>query len=203
MFLMRFFRIRLQYLIHTWNRKPTILLTCCTQHNISYYIKCSIQCLRLIIPQISHLKSTCQHALYIEETTIHGISSCRHIMNVNISLPDCLKLFHCQKEFLIKLLVQFIKNQAAFSRYQCTVCIAVLFISNIHDRLAFQIHFIKHMDKILLIVPIITVALGNCRVHLFQRSLYNIVHFLNRNLLLPHLLCPFFHKLTNKTKVFL
>ena len=68
-------RIRLQDLIYARHGKSSVLLACRTQYDISDHIKCRIQRLWLIVPQISHLKSTGQYAFHIKETTIHRISS--------------------------------------------------------------------------------------------------------------------------------
>ena len=37
--------------------KATVLLCCCTQDDITHDIKCSIQCLRLVVPDIPHLET--------------------------------------------------------------------------------------------------------------------------------------------------
>ena len=115
----RLLSIRLQNQIHTWYGKATVLLTGCTEYNIADNVKSNIQALRLIIPDISHFKTACQHTLHIEQTAVHGISSGRHVMDINIAVTACLNLFCSHKKFLIQFFVQLIKNQTSLGRYQC------------------------------------------------------------------------------------
>ena len=63
-------------LIYLRHCKSTVLLCCCTEDNITHNIKSSIQSLRLVIPYITHLKTTAQNSSYIKETAVHGIQTC-------------------------------------------------------------------------------------------------------------------------------
>ena len=49
--------VRSEDLVHLRHCKAAVLLCCCTQDDISHDIKCSIQCLRLVVPDIPHLKT--------------------------------------------------------------------------------------------------------------------------------------------------
>ena len=53
----RFLRVRRQDILHVRHRKTAILLACGTQDNIADNVKGHIQGLRLVVPDISHLKS--------------------------------------------------------------------------------------------------------------------------------------------------
>ena len=112
-------------------------------------------------------------------------------MNIDIAIPACLPLISGHKEFLIQILIQFIKNQAPFGGHQCTVRIGIAFISDITNRLAFGINIIHHVDKVHFIIPIITITLCHIRVHFFQSTFHNIMHLCNRDTLLLHTFCSF------------
>ena len=118
-------------------------------------------------------------------------------MNVNISFPDRLDLFHCQKEFFIKLFIQFVEDQTALCGYQRTVSVAVFFIPDIHDGLALFIYFIQHLYKVLFVITIITITFCHHRIYLFQGSLYHIMHLCNRDVLNSQCLYLFFYETTD------
>ena len=106
-------------------------------------------------------------------------------MNINIAVLACLQLIAVHKEFPVKLLVQFIEYQASLGCNQRTVCVCIALVPDIADRLALGIDLVHHVDKIMLIISVIPVTLGNRRVYLLQSPLHNIVHFLDRNFFLP------------------
>ena len=135
-------RIRLQDLIYARHGKSSVLLACRRQNNIAYNIKCNVKSFRFVIPKIPHFKAALQNALHIKKTAVHCITSCRHIMNINISITTCLNFLSCHEKFLIEFFIYFIKDQASFGRNQCTVCVAVFLITNIHDRLALLVNFV-------------------------------------------------------------
>ena len=56
-FIIAFLCIRCQDLINLRHCKATILLCCCTENDIPHNIKGCIQSLRLVIPDIAHLKT--------------------------------------------------------------------------------------------------------------------------------------------------
>ena len=41
------------------------------------------------------------------------------------------------------------------------------------------------MDEIQLVIPVIAVALGNCRIHPLQCTLHDVVHLLDLDLIFP------------------
>lgn len=105
-------------------------------------------------------------------------------MNINVAVLTCLKLITVHKKLPIEFLVQLIKDQASFRGNKGAVCIGITFITDITDRLTLGIDIIHHMDKIQLVIPIITVALGNCRIHTLQSPLHDVVHLLDLDLIL-------------------
>ena len=113
MTLIGFFRIRLQQQIHAGHGKTAVLLSGCTEHNITDDVKGHIQCLGLVIPDITHFKSASEHFAHIEKAAVHGISSGRHIMDINITVMMGLNLFGCHEKFLIQFFIQLIKDQTS------------------------------------------------------------------------------------------
>ena len=106
-------------------------------------------------------------------------------MNINITVLTCLKLITVHKELPVKLLVQLIKDQASLGSYQCTVCIGIALVTDITDGLAFGVNIIHHVNEIQLVIPVIAVALGNCRIHPLQCTLHDVVHLLDLDLIFP------------------
>ncbi len=87
-------------------------------------------------------------------------------MDINIAILAGLQLVPGHKKFPVQFLVQLIEDQAPLCGHQGTVCVGIALIADIADGLALCIYIIHHMDEILLVVPVIPVALGHCRVHL-------------------------------------
>ena len=56
-FSVAFLCIRGQNLIHLRHRETAVLLGSGAQDNIPHNVKCGVQCLRLVVPDIAHLKS--------------------------------------------------------------------------------------------------------------------------------------------------
>ena len=105
-------------------------------------------------------------------------------MDINVAVLTCLKLITVHKKLPVELLVQLIKDQASFRGNKSTVCVGITFITDITDRLTLGIDIIHHMDKIQLVIPVIAVALGNCRIHTLQSTLHDVVHLLDLDLIL-------------------
>ena len=61
----------------------------------------------------------------------------------------------------------------------------------------------KHLHKILLVIPIVPVTFCHDRIHFLKRSLYNIVHFRNLDLMHSEFFYLFFYKMTDKINIFL
>ncbi len=102
-------------------------------------------------------------------------------MYINVSVAAGLYFLRRHEKFLIKLLVELIKNQAAFCGNKGTVRVRIFLVSDIHDGLALVIYVIQHSDKILLIITVIPVALCDDRLDFLQSTLHNIMHDRNRN----------------------
>ena len=122
-------------------------------------------------------------------------------MNIDIAVAAGLKLVHRQKKFLVQLLIQLVKDQAALSGDQRAVGIAVFLIADIHNGLAFFINFVQHMNEILLIVPIIPVALGHYGIDMIQSPFHDIVHLADMDLRLVHILRLLRYKIANELNV--
>ena len=100
-------------------------------------------------------------------------------MDVDITVTARLKFFCGHEEFLVQFFVQLIEYQGAFCGNQSAVGVAVFFVTDVHDGLAFFVNFVQHFDKILFVVAVITVAFCNFRLYLLQCAFYNVVHFRN------------------------
>ena len=86
-------------------------------------------------------------------------------MNINISVVIGLDFFLGHKKLLIKLTVELIKYKASSCTYKGRIRIGIFLVAYIHNRLAFAIYIIQHMYKILLVIAIIPVAFGHCRIY--------------------------------------
>ena len=106
-------------------------------------------------------------------------------MNVNVTVLTCLKFITVHKELPVKLFVQLIEDQASLGCNKRTVCIGIALITDVADGLALGVNVIHHVDEIQLVIPVIAVALGNCRIYTLQRSLYDVVHLLDLDLIFP------------------
>ena len=82
--------------------------------------------------------------LHIKQAAVHGISSGRHIMHINIAVATCLDLFRGQEEFLIQFLIQLIKDQTTLGRYQSGIRVGIFLVSDVHDGLTLFIDIIQH-----------------------------------------------------------
>ena len=119
-------------------------------------------------------------------------------MNINITVFTCLKLIPVHKEFPVKLLVQLIKNQASLCGNKGAVRICITLVSNVTDRLTFCIYIVHHMDKIKLIIPVIPITFCNSRIYTLKSSLYDIVHFLDLDLVFSKRIGVLLCKTTDK-----
>ena len=108
--------IRLEQQINARHSKAAVLLTCRRKHDIADDIERDIECFRLIVPQIAHLKAVLQHVLHIEQTAVHRVAARRHIMDIDIAVTAGLQLLGIHEELLIQLLVELIKDQTALCR---------------------------------------------------------------------------------------
>ena len=119
-------------------------------------------------------------------------------MNVNISILACLQLITVHEEFPVKFFIQFIEDQTSLGGNQCTVRIGITLITDVTDRLTLRIHIIHHVNEIQLIISVVAIALGNCRIHTFQGAFHNIMHLLDLDLILPERSCMFLCETANK-----
>ena len=119
-------------------------------------------------------------------------------MDINITVLACLKFIPVHEKLAVKLLVQLIEDQTSLGRHQCTVRVCIAFVTNVADRLALCINLIHHMDKVLLIVPVIPITFGHGRIYLIKRTLHDIVHLRDRDAVLTSLLCLLLGILTDK-----
>ena len=97
-------------------------------------------------------------------------------MYINITVTTCLDFFRCHEEFLIQLFVELVEDQTSLCGYQSGVRIGIFFISHIHDGLTLFIYIVHHLNKILLIIAVITVGFGYDRLYILQCTFHNIVH---------------------------
>ena len=119
-------------------------------------------------------------------------------MNINISILTCLQLVAVHKKLTIQFLIQFIKDQASLRSNQRTVGICIALVPDVTDCLALCIYVVHHVDKIKFIITIITIALGNCRIHTLQSSFNDIMHLLDLNLIFSKRICMLLCKTTDK-----
>ena len=124
-------------------------------------------------------------------------------MNINITVLTCLQFIAVHKEFSVKFLIQFVKDQASLCSYKCTVCIGITLVSDITDCLTLGIYIIHHMDEIKFVIAVITITLGNCRVYTLQSAFYDIVHFLDLNLVFAEGICMLLRKTADKIPLLL
>ena len=124
-------------------------------------------------------------------------------MNIEIAVPDRLDFLRGKEEFLVKFPIELIENQTPLGGYQSTVRVGVLLVPDVHDGLTLGVHFIQHLDKILFVVPVVPIALGDGGVHSLQRPLHDIVHLGDGHLLYAKLRHPFFHELADEALLFL
>ena len=181
-FVVALLRVRSKDLIHLRHRKTAVLLCRRAQDYISHNVEGGIQSLRLVVPDISHLKAALQDIPHIKEAAVHRIQTGGLIMNVNISVLTGLKLIPVHKELAVQLLVQLIKDQATLGGHQSAVGVGIGLVPDITDRLALCVHVIHHMDEIQLVVPVITITLRHSRIDSLQGSFHNIVHLLDLDL---------------------
>jgi len=106
-------------------------------------------------------------------------------VNINITVLACLKLVAVHKKFTVKFLIQFVKNQTSLCCNKGAVRVGVALISNVTDRLTLCIYIIHHVNKIQLVITVIAVTFCHSRIYSFQSAFYNIVHFLDLNLIFP------------------
>ena len=195
--------IRSQDLIHLRHRESAVLLSSRTQDNVSHNVERRVQRLRLIVPDISHLKTALQHGTHVKQTAVHRIETRRLVMNIDITVLACLKFISCHKELAVKFFVQFIKNQAALRCHERAVRIRIALIPDIADRLALGVYIIHHMDEIKLIVAVVAIALRHRRIHRLKRAFDNIVHLLDRDAFFFQRLRLFFCKIAEKLQLLL
>ena len=119
-------------------------------------------------------------------------------MDVNITVLACLKLIPVHEKLAVQFLVQFVEDQASLGSDKSAVRISVALVPDVADGLTLRIYFIHHVDEIRLVISVITVALGNCRIYLFQRALYDVVHVCDRYLFLAQSLCMLRCKLADE-----
>ena len=117
--------IRCKDLVYFRYCESAILLRSSAQDNITHNIKRSIQCLRLIVPYISHLKSAAEYRCHIKETAVHGIQTRRLVMNIDITVSSRLPFFNIQKEFIIQVLVQLTINQTALCTSHSRISVGI------------------------------------------------------------------------------
>ena len=109
-------------------------------------------------------------------------------MDVDVTVLAGLKFVPVHEEFPVELLVQFVEDQASLGGHQSAVGIGVALIADVTDGLALGVDLIHHVDKVLLVVPVIAVALGHSGIDLVQGSLHNVVHLRNRDAVFASLL---------------
>ena len=81
--------------------------------------------------------------------------------------------------------------------------IGILLVPDVHNRLALFIYIIQHANKVLLIIAVVTIALGYHGLYLLQSALNTVVHNRNRNFLIPKLIHLVYHKLANMSFLFI
>ena len=124
-------------------------------------------------------------------------------MHIQIAVTTRLNLFCGHEKLLIQFFIKLVKDQASLRGYKSTVRISVLLIPDVHDRLTLLINIIHHPHKILLIIAVIPITLGNDRFNILQCALHNIMHDLNRNLLLTQFIHLINHGLTYMSLLFI
>ena len=109
-------------------------------------------------------------------------------MNVNIAILTCLTLVARHEKLLVEIFIQLIEDKAALRRHQRAVRVGVALVADVADRLALRVDIVHHMDKIHFIIAVVTITLCDRRAYLLQRALHDVVHLLDRDALLAHLL---------------
>ena len=175
--------VGLQNLINFGNGESTILLCCGGQDNITQHIKGRVETLRLVIPNVAHLKSVLHNRSGIEQAAVEGIESGTLVMDVNIAIPASLTFVFRHEEAPVESLIQLIENQAALCGNQSRITVGVFFVTDITNRLAALVDLVHHVDEVFFVIAIIPIGLGNPRVDLFQNPLHETVHLIHRNLI--------------------
>ena len=202
-FFIALFREGFQQQVYGRYCKTAVLLAGSGKNDVADDVKGNVQCLGFVVPQVAHFKTAGQNAFYVEQAAVHGVTSGRHIMDVDITVTARLKFFCGHEEFLVQFFVQLIEYQRAFCGNQSAVGVAVFFVTDVHDGLAFFVNFVQHFDKVLFVVAVITVAFCNFRLYLFQCAFYNVVHFRNGDAFFAKGFRFCFHEITDEIQFFL
>ena len=190
-------------MIHAWHRKAAVLLGGRRKNDISDDIKGHIQGLWLVIPDVSHFEAAGENFLYVKEAAVHGISSGRHVMYIDIAVPAGLDFLSGHKELLIQLLVELIEDKASLGGYKGGIRIGIFLVSDIHDGLALFVYIVHHPDKILLVIAVIPVRFGNDGLDLFKHAFHYVMHQRDGHLVHIQLIHPLYHLLADKVFFFL
>ena len=104
-------------------------------------------------------------------------------MNVDIAVIASLQLVSGHEKLAVQPLVEFVERQAAFCGNQGRIGVGVLLVPDEVNGAAFLVDLIHHVNKVHLVVAVVPVGLGDCRVEIVQHLFHNVVHFRDRNIL--------------------
>ena len=120
-------------------------------------------------------------------------------MDINIPVFACLQFVSGHEKFSVQLFVQFVENQAPLGGNQRAVRISVALVTDVADGLAFGVHLVHHMDKIMFVIAVVPVAFCHRGVDRLQSPFHNVVHLLYGDLLFAQGLCLVLRVFAEKT----
>ena len=85
-------------------------------------------------------------------------------MNVDITILGGVELVLIEEEFLVQRFVQLAVDETALRGNESGIAVSVVSVSDIADRLGLFKDIVEHVDEILFIITVITIALRYARV---------------------------------------
>ena len=75
-----------QNLVRLGHGEAAVLLAGRAEHNVADDVKRDIERLRLVVPEVAHLKAALQHRRHIEEAAVHRVAARGHVVDVDIAV---------------------------------------------------------------------------------------------------------------------
>ena len=85
-------------------------------------------------------------------------------MDVDITIFGGVELVLVEEELLVQRLVQLAVDETALRGNESGIAVSVVSVSDIADRLGLLKDIVEHVDEILFIITVITIALRHARV---------------------------------------
>ena len=144
--------------------KTTVLASSGGDRDIGDDVKSNVECFRLVVPHVTHLKPIPDDVAHIEQAAVDGIQTCGHIVDVDITILGGVELVLVEEELLVQRLVQLAVDETALRGNESGIAVSVVSVSDIADRLGLFKDIVEHVDEILFIITVITIAFRYARV---------------------------------------